>query len=188
MFSFLKSVFLPSPAAPVSQLELQLRTVSIRGRLAYCTTCLETAFLSEKINLDALGGLLCALWEFTSSSDLGVWEEKIINYYSESVLEEQSDEQNGLISVPFQQLKAAYSALPAGLLQCIDETIDVGRGNLYGGTVGHSADTLTPTTQVVRYMQASGYPLPPIERFLRSPFTQEDQHGWGKRVARSYFQ
>ena len=187
MFNFLKRAFRAAYTVPVSQLELQLRTVSIRGRVAYCTACLETVFQSKHVNSTASKALLACLWEFTSSSDLSEWEEKIACFYSDSVLESENDQQNSSPSVPFQQLRDTYSALPKSLLQCIDEAIEVGRGNLYAGTVGYSECTLSSTMRVVRYMQKKDFPLPTLERFLRSPFTQED-HGWGKRVDRSYFQ
>ena len=188
MFDFIKKGFGAFRSVPVNPLALQLQTVSIRGRVAYCTTCLEVIFAAEKLNAAAFATLLSCLWDFTSSPDLSEWEDKAMDFYSDSILLEGFDEQRQLTADEFQQLKTSYSALSAGQLACIDETIEVGRGNLYAGTVGYSACTLASTLKIVQHMQTNNYPLPPIERFLRSPFCEEDQHGWGKKVDRNFFQ
>ncbi|MGI4886487.1 MAG: hypothetical protein ACRYFR_16140 [Janthinobacterium lividum] len=188
MFNSFKKGFGAFRSAPVNPLALQLQTVSIRGRVAYCTTCLEVIFAAEKLNAAAFAPLLSCLWDFTSSNDLSEWEDKAMDFYSVSILVEGFDEQQQLKADDFQRLKTSYSELSAGQLVCIDETIEVGRGNLYASTAGGSADTLASTLNIVQHMQTNNYPLPSIDRFLRSPFCEEDQHGWGKRADRSFFQ
>jgi hypothetical protein len=188
MFDFFRNwVAKPTPQK-VSRLEVQLQGISIRGRVAYCTTCLETIFIYEKIDSERFSALLSCLWEFTRSSDLSEWEEKVVDFYAESILEENTEEPNYLNTAQLQQLQASYATLSTSQHACIDEIIEVGLGNLYSDTGGYSARTLASTMQVVEYMLANGYPLPLIDKFSRLPFTKEDQHGWGKRVDRSFFQ
>lgn len=186
MFDFLKNAFGRPEPAPVSPLEQQLRTVSITGRVAYCICCLETAFVAGNIDLTGIQPLLSCLWDFTSNPDLSNWEAKAVDFYSDSIFEEQTETQ--LAPAQIQRLKAAYFSLSPELLACIDEAIEVGRGNLYGGVVSHSECTLASTMHIVRFMNDKGYPLPAIEKFLRSPFNKEDMHGWGKRLDRNFFQ
>ncbi|GAB2870840.1 hypothetical protein [Hymenobacter ruber] len=168
MFDFFKTVFGRPELTLVGPLEQQLRTVSITGRVAYCICCLETAFAAENINLTDVQPLLSCLWDFTSNPDLSRWEEKAVDFYSESILVDQAE--THLAPSQIQRLKEVYYALSPKLLACIDETIEVGRGNLYAGVVGYSECTLAPTMHIVRFMIEKGYHLPPIEKFLCSPF------------------
>jgi hypothetical protein len=175
----------PLPDA-VSDLERQLQTVSIRGRVAYGMTCLKSILTGATADATEFAPLFACLWEFTSSTDLSEWEEKVMDFYSESVLDD-SEEVKTLSPENSQRLRASYAALSTSQLACIDETIEIGRGNLYAGIVGHSAATLASTMYLVQYLQAHGYSLPPVDKFLRSPFSQENQHGWGKPVDRNFF-
>jgi hypothetical protein len=186
MLNFIRKWDTNSQPDSISDLERQLQTVSIRGRVAYGATCLESILTSAATDVAEFTPLLACLWDFTSSTDLSEWEEKIMDFYSESVLNN-SEEVSGLPSINAQRLRASYATLSASQLACIDEAIEIGRGNLYAGVVGHSADTLASTMKLVQYLQAHGRSLPPIDKFLRSPFNQENQHGWGKRVDRNFF-
>ncbi|MCA8830410.1 hypothetical protein [Hymenobacter pini] len=188
MLHFLRNFFASKRPEAIQQLEAQLKRVSIKGRMAYCITCLENVLACKQLQEPALDKLLQCLWDFTSNPDLSDWEKKIMDFSPESILEEPLEECSYLTLSEAQHLRTVYMSLSKSLLICIDDTIEVGRGNLYGGTSGYSPHSLIPAMQVVRYMVAHTYPLPPMENFLRSPFTEEDQHGWGKRVDRSYFQ
>ncbi|MBX0289527.1 hypothetical protein K3G63_03710 [Hymenobacter sp. HSC-4F20] len=171
-----------------SPLEVQLQMVSITGRVAYCASCLETVFAIKQLHESELEALLACLWDFTSNPDLSNWEEHIVEFLPEVVAEDSDRELNLLCQQQAENLKKIYASLPASLLRCIDSAIEVGRGNLYAGIVDHSEYTLAPTMQVVRYMLLEGYPLPSINNFLRSPFSEQNMHGWGVRVDRTFFQ
>lgn len=186
MLDFIRRWGVTSQPDAVSALERQLQTVSILGRVAYGATCLEVMLTSVATDVADFAPLFVCLWEFTSSSDLSEWEEKIMDFYSEAVLNN-PEEINGLPPANSSRLRASYAALSTSQLACIDEAIEIGRGNLYAGVVGYSAATLASTMHLVQHLQAHSYPLPPIDKFLRSPFNQENQHGWGKRVYRSFF-
>ncbi|WP_139362001.1 hypothetical protein [Hymenobacter sp. CRA2] len=71
------------------------------------------------------------------------------------------------------------------MLVLSENVIKIGRGNLYAGTVGHSAETLTKTMQAVVVMQILGLPLPPLAPFEKSLFAE--CYGWGNRVDRAFF-
>ena len=186
MLDFIRKWSANSQPNAKSDLERQLQTVSIRGRVAYGATCLETILTPAVADVTEFAPLFACLWEFTSSMDLSEWEERIMDFYSESVLDD-SKEIKVLSHENSQKLRASYAALSTSQLTCIDEAIEIGRGNLYAGIVGHSAATLASTMHLVRYLQAHGYPPPRVDKFLRSPFNQENQHGWGKPVDRNFF-
>ena len=150
--------------------------------MAYSITCLEIIIRAEKLNQIEFQPLLTTLWNFTSNPDLSEWEELIMPFIPDS--EFKNKEQ--IFTIP--QTLPFYQSLSQALVSCIDEIIEVGRGNLYAGTRTHSPATLESTMQVVRYMVTNKHALPLIERFQRSPFTLQDQHGWGKRVDRDFFQ
>ena len=156
----------------LAAIEEQLKTISITGRMAYCTTCLEIIIHQDKLSQEAFSPLLAALWDFTSNPDLSDWEEKIQQFIPEL----SSAETNEL-----------YKNISSPLLTCIDEIIEVGRGNLYTGVQSYSPATLSSAMWVVWYLLAGGYPLPRMDIFQRSPFTTQGQHGWGDRVDKSFF-
>lgn len=160
--------------------EQQLKAVSITGRMAYGITCLEVIIRHDNLDKEAFQPLLAALWDFTDNPDLSIWDENIMPF----IPEDREDWPLG--GTP--AISLFYQTLPPALLTCIAEIIDIGRGNLYAGVQSHSPATLASVMWVVQYMLANRYPLPQIENFQRSPFTLQDQHGWGNRVARSFFQ
>lgn len=160
----------------MKQLTEQLKSISITGRMAYAITCLEIIIRDRKLNQVDFQPLLNALWNFTSNSDLSDWEELIMPFIPDAAGAGQN------------YAYKPYRSSSQETLACIDEIIEVGRGNLYAGVRTHSPATLESTLHVVRYMVANSHSLPAIENFQRSPFTLQDQHGWGKRVDRVFFQ
>ena len=148
--------------------------------MAYGITCLETIIQHDNLSQEAFKPVLAALWDFTDNPDLGIWDENIMHFIPEDRV--------GLPLGGTPEISLFYQDISPALLSCIDEIIEIGRGNLYGGVQSHSPATLASTIWVAQYMLANDYPLPSIENFQRSLFTLQDQHGWGKRAPRSFFQ
>lgn len=188
MFNLLRRLFYSLPLTQPNGLELQLRNVSISGRVAFCITCFEISIAQQNLNKTDFEILLTSLWDFTSNTDLSDWHERITNFIPNVVLNDPFEELDFLSLSQFNDLKSLYLLLPDDMLECIEDIFEVGSSNLYGGTGDYSEFTLRPTMSVVKYMLNNNFPLPPIEKFLRSPFNEENMHGWGKRVDRSFFQ
>src|SRR5687768_15520281 len=112
------------------------KEISIRGRLAYGVTCLEKALEQFNIKNDLIEKeVLPVIWEFTKSTDLAKWEESI----------NKIDPLNE-VSGP---LKDLYGQLPSFIPEMISNVIEIGAGNLYGGTGEYSLSTLQPLKRVL---------------------------------------
>jgi hypothetical protein len=161
----------------------RLKRVSINGRVAFGTTCVELALEHfELLQHPYAKQLLAKLWDFVSSSDLGEWEESIEIYSAAAAAA-------GPNSEPMQAADAAlrrwYASLPLVLIELVDNVLEIGRANLYAATVGPSATTLDATMRVVALMKLIGLPLPSLTPFEKSSFAE--CHGWGNRVNRAFF-
>ncbi len=164
----------------------RLKEVSIRGRVAYGITCLEIYFAHlGLLNQPVVFKFLDTIWQFTSSNSLDEWEEAVMDYSPRFVEKADVSEVTLLTAEEFEQIRQLYDTLPSTLLEMIEEVIEIGRGNLYAGTTGYSEHTYTPTIHVIKLMQRKGLPLPALEPFEQSCFSES--HGWGYAREREFF-
>ena len=63
--------------------------------------------------------------------------------------------------------------------------IEIGRGNLYGGTGEFSEWSLNPTMEVLKIMERNNLSIPNLDRFEKSKFSKF--HGWGIKREKSFF-
>jgi hypothetical protein len=150
--------------------------ISIRGRLAYGMTCLEKLV----INLNADNPLLQTIvfpkiWEFTSTEDMGEWEQNIRDVDPVCVLDDTADS----------DLKALYNNLPNDIVSTIEDVIEIGIANIYGGTGDNSPMTLEPLNSVIKTMTKLKVPLPDLRTFKKSSFSEFQ--GWGNNQTRDYY-
>ena len=154
-----------------------LREISIRGRLAYGASCLENAIRYFDVKDDLLEKeVLSRIWAFTSSSDLSEWDKSVTEIDPVYVLHENR---------PSGPLKILYKTLPSDIPDLISDVIEIGAGNLYGGTGDYSPFSLNPLERVIIKCISLQIELPQLEPFKKSRFTEE--HGWGIERDKSFF-
>ncbi len=153
-----------------------LKEISITGRLALGASCLENALTHFNISSDLLDSSISLIWEFTNSNDLGKWDESIREVDPCSVLDE-NNPQNPLLPL--------YKSLPHDIVEMMSDVIEIGTGNLYGGTGDYSHFTLRPLIKVIETCMKLEIPLPGLTPFRKSKFTEKD--GWGITRNRSFF-
>lgn len=154
----------------------EFNNISIRGRLAFGMTCLEklvTYFNADHPLLRTV--VFPKIWEFTSTDDLGEWEESINNVDPICVLDDSTES----------DLKTLYKKLPKDLVSTIEDVICIGTLNMYGGTGTNSPSTLKPLNEVLKTMTKLKLPLPDIQTFKKSTFSES--HGWGDNQTRDYY-
>lgn len=150
--------------------------ISIRGRLAFGMTCLEK--LVDNLNSDhpLLQTIVFPkIWQFTSTDDLAEWEQNIRDVDPVCVLDDNADS----------DLKTLYDKLPKDIVSTIENVIEIGTANIYGGTGDNAPMTLEPLSSVINTMTKLEVPLPDIKPFKKSIFSEF--HGWGDKQTRDFY-
>ena len=158
-----------------------INDMSIRGRVAFCVTCIENAKEYFGIKSQQLDLVISEIWAFTSSTNLSAWETTINEYAPHVILDKhpsnKPENYNFITQNEFTQLKILYESIPQCLVEIIGDTIEAGACNIYGGTEEFSPCSLKYSLNVYSTMLENQLPLPDIKQFMMSPFSEE--HGWG---------
>ncbi|NMM50903.1 hypothetical protein [Marinigracilibium pacificum] len=163
-----------------------VKTISIRGRFAFGMVCIEQFIKENQLNNNLLNEIIDVLWEFTSSNELDIWEEKINYLIPEHVLSHHtkfiSSFDKYLNNKDFKEIYKLYKSLDKTFLIMIKKVLEIGTGNLYGGTGKFSKWTLDPTIDIANLAEFRLVNIPNIEDFKFSSFSENN--GWGKKFNR----
>lgn len=171
-------------------IENRAKHISILGRVALGIRCLEIFGEALGINREEkIIRLLRLLWDFTSTSQLDVWETQIHEFDPAFLQEEAALNDFKGVEV-LTQAEALdyykfYQQLPVDYLNSISLVIEIGRNNLYAGTGEYSSSTLVPLLELQRIMEQNQIPCPALEPFEKSHFSEF--HGWGFPRERAFF-
>ncbi len=169
-----------------SSLIEDLKTISIRGRMAFAIQCIDNYIHFKNINnFEAeLTLVIDKLKEFLTSNTLDVWDEQVRDLLPSSILD--NHPQNNLEDYEYvdfeiaKKLEEAYRSLPIDLINIIDYSAAIGSNNLYECIVGFSSKTLTPLLNIIKVLRASNIELPEIDKYLDYKFIKEE--GWGEII------
>ncbi len=165
------------------------KQTSIRGRLAFGASCVQRFAEQYEIHDDWIDKLISVLWEFTTSRQLDMWEKKVRDLWPELILE--SSHKNTYMDYPsltksdFVELKDLYSNLPQAFVEMINNTIEIGVGNLFYGTGNFSESTLYYTLKVFQEATSMLLNIPDPHIFSVSKFSESG--GWGEPIGRDKF-
>ncbi len=134
----------------------EIQEISIKGRFAFGVIILEEYIKENYIDDDWTPHLIEALWEFTTSKRLDLWEEKIHQF------------KNELNNQP----------LDNTLSSIIVTVIEIGRTELYGAITNHSNKTLILTLKLIEIAERELNKPIDIRKFKFSKFSEH--YGWGK--------
>ncbi len=165
----------------------KIKNISIRGRFAFGIKCLEQYISESTIESAWIDKLLATLWEFTTSERLDMWDEKIKDLDPWNILDTHPDNKasdyKSLTENEFHELKDFYNSLDQDFIDMIGNAIEIGTGNLYGGTGKFSNETLQPTLELKKIARRKLKEIPKIKSFEFSRFSE--QHGWGNKFNRN---
>src|SRR6266404_3635849 len=115
------------------EVQKELKLISINGRMAMATTCFEN--IVNKLNLSSpnIEELVDIFWQFVESNDLSEWEAEVMEKAGPLC-----DYVEGSTLLPSD---SEFNRMPQFLRQMVSDIVDLGRGDLYGGTVGYSQET-----------------------------------------------
>lgn len=172
------------------QLLERLKLVSIRGRMAFGTRCLEIALARYGYEEPVLRILLKRLYEFVESEQkLNSWDRRITDVAPMSILDEHPDnyldEYETITEEQALALKGVYQSMAHEVIDLIDSVIYIGLSNLYGGVDEYSPSSLSKVARVISTMSSLDLPVPDVSPYMMSPFTELG--GWGKRRSMSEY-
>jgi len=173
-------------------LQFRLRQISIPGRLAYSIECLENviSILIDKsiiIKSDEIfiRLIIDRLWEFTESQDLSVWEKRgveISPFVIFDVHEENYFEDYETLSVQeLHDLKSFYEKCPNYLNDVIDNCVEIGLSNLYGGITGVAQTSIDKVKNIIELLAENKIKIPNVDRYSKFKF----KNGWADNFTKA---
>jgi hypothetical protein len=160
-----------------------IKHISIRGRMYYCSFCLKNAFEKTGIVNEETNLILNIIYDFIKTNEFDKWEEFAINILPTNLLDKKFNVNDfSMDHNVIYKLKSFYENIKNYIVDLIDYTLNVGLDNLYGGTGKYSLATLEDTLNVIRICKENNIEIPDINNFIKYSF--KEMHGWGKNIIR----
>lgn len=161
------------------QIQEIIKKISVRGRMAMAINCIKPILTFYKVNQNEKESLLNIFWQFVESDDLAKWD---------------SDRRNCDILMGIcdyietddrSRIPLGFCKVPRFALEIINKIDDIGVEELYGRITDYSSATHEYLLSILNLALANSFSIPPVEPFLRSPFTEKS--GWGNSNPRDFF-
>jgi hypothetical protein len=158
--------------------------------MALGVTCFEQVCSALEVENEVFRRIAAYYWSFTSSRWLDEWDGRIPEE-AQLALELLEPLARYQTDVPrydpllVSKVSPAFLKAPVAVLLMLECLDDIGRSNLYAGTVDWSERTLEPLRRLLQCVEAIGLPLPALEPFERSRYAES--HGWGAPQPPSFF-
>jgi hypothetical protein len=151
-------------------IEKTIRQMSIRGRFALGTVCLEKYILNQGLMTNKAERFLDFIWTFTDSDSLLDWEEEAGEIFPEGVRDIPA-------FIGEFEIVSIHSEFLFNLIECLYEigTESILKMNL----TEHDEATLQPTLQMLRAIHSLRIALPDFSLFEDHSF--KAMNGWGFR-------
>lgn len=160
------------------------KNISIRGRYGYAAICLEKALMHHGQITPPLQFVLDLVWEFTSTTKLDDWLEKVMPL-SKLRTTEDYEFDFGPGRPGLDEIRRTLQSLPEFLTEILDNTLFLGIAEIYSGIISYSPRTHKHLMEVIRLMEENNIGLPPFSGFDKFPFAED--HGWGAEHDRTFF-
>ena len=146
-----------------------IKEVSIRGRVALGTVCLEALCKSLGVDDVRVRASIAQFRDYTSATRLDLWSDEMWHLieWAIKIVEENTGSPDS----------AVYQGLPMSVLRTLYDVYDVATINLYGGTGEWSPGTLAPALAILDRLRVAKLTWPDLGTFIRSSFGEAG--GWG---------
>ncbi len=164
----------------------EFKEISIRGRVAYVTCCLQNVLDIDKYDNEVINLILDKAWRFVEDDIIDSYH-CFLEVIPECILDPKADflEFETIEIDVYQKLNYLVKQWPNDINLIIDELSYLMSSDLYSTTGDHSADTLFHLKKIVSIMKKNNWLLPDISLFYHSRF--EDGGGWGEPTSRNKF-
>jgi hypothetical protein len=156
-----------------------IKTISINARMAMAIMCIEPILTHFQMETSSKNALVNVFWQFVENWDLASWDGNRYDNKDLAAVCEYFDYKEEI------DKRLAISALPDFVQEMIYKMNTLGTVELYGKVESYSPLTHDFLIQILTIAVEHGFSFPPIEPFLKLPFSQ--QGGWGECVPRSFF-
>lgn len=172
----------------MNQIDIEkIKSLSIRGRVAFCAACLEKVQSEFNLKTKEMDKIINTLWEFTQTDVFDKWEIKATEISPDTILEAHPDNKfedyESLSVEELENLKNFYLTLPREILEMVSWSFEVGQSNLYGNTGDYSKPSFQAVRKVLKLMELLKIAPPNLETFTFSKFSEE--FGWGKPFSKT---
>ncbi|UII19690.1 hypothetical protein [Fulvivirga ligni] len=165
----------------------KLKTVSIRGRVAFVIHCIQNIPELTKQDDTIVTLILSRAWEFVEGNNIIGGYENFLDVTPECILDPKVDisELNTINEETYYSLNSLFTSLPGQVNKLIDNISYIMCSNLYSRVDDYSAITLTYLSEVILLMIENQWALPEVSIFFNSSI--EDNEGWGFPTDRKKF-
>ena len=157
----------------------RLKSISIRGRVAFATIIIESEISRLNIQSKELRDVVALFWSF-AESHLGDWDDE---WRSHDGLDSIIDEHRNKAKSGSAQQKTTL--IPEHVAQICLDTLNIAIDEMYGAPQSYSPHTYQHLLFVMFRASSFGGRLPDLAPFQKSLFTEDG--GWGLPRKRSFF-
>ena len=156
-----------------------LKVVSIRGRIAYLICMFVQILESLDYNVEDWKIILDVLCEYTSNEWLDDWLYKMAEYLPKSVLEDTLEDAEFITGEEQTICRRLYQNAEPCVHEMVNLIFEAGTCDMYSRIIGRGENTLLKVQEAMELMNRYGFPIPPVDSFLKYKF--EERRGWGER-------
>src|SRR5688500_13511444 len=141
---------------------LDLKNISIRGRVAFTISILENA-LNKGQDVAQWNILLAQLWKFTDAKFLDQWHEETSEFVPSSILEDLEYSQKGfqyLNEPEYMHLRNLYGNAQPFITELVEGIFHLGTIDLYGDLTNNSVNTLDELEKIIVIANTNAISLP----------------------------
>lgn len=167
---------------------MELKNLSIRGRVALSALCLEELLKNNSSEYNTDEGwqfILKSIWDYTNTPP-GSWHYKMAEIIPFSIEEDVSFEEKGieyLDSDTYFLIREAYRNTCGDIKKVINLIFEIGTLDLYSSISDNSPRTLSMLEEILSITQRNGLLIPSVDRFR--DYDISSNHGWGNSFNRS---
>lgn len=158
-------------------LVVDIKNISIRGRMAYLICLFEKLLVYYNCDKGEWRRLLEKLWAYTNIRYLDDWMYELAEYMPNSILEDTIDDVEYITKKEFEYLYKLYSKSEQEILVFLNIIYECGTCELYSKLYNHSPDTLKWLDQAIDILNKNNIDLVDIKPFEKYLFSECD--GWG---------
>lgn len=160
------------------QLMEDLKSISIRGRIAYLICLFEQLLLHHNCDKNEWMNILQKLWTYTNARYLDYWLYELAEYMPNSVFEDTIEGAEYITEDEFNNLYDLYNKTSQDILLFLEIIFKCGSCELYTKLYDDSPSTLIKVKEGMDILNRNG--IEPVDVRLFKKYSFEECDGWGE--------
>lgn len=155
-----------------------LRSISIRGRMAYLICSFEQLLLYHNCEKEEWVNILQKLWSYTIAQYLDDWLYELAEYMPNSILKDTMEDAEYITEEEFDCLYHLYNKTSQDILLFLEIIFKCGSCELYSKLYDDSPRTLMKVKEGMDILNINNIALVDVNLFVNYSFDECD--GWGR--------